>query len=112
MDIDLAAVRHNVRHIAEIASPARVMAVVKADGYGHGAVPVAQAALGAGPTTSITAAVPALAALGAWPLLGEPLGAFGLLGVALVCVGMLLGVSGLPRIASAAVPVRGGGASR
>ena len=48
MDIDLAAVRHNVRHIAEIASPARVMAVVKADGYGHGAVPVAQAALGAG----------------------------------------------------------------
>lgn len=48
MDIDLAALRHNVRHIAEIASPARVMAVVKADGYGHGAVPVAMAALEAG----------------------------------------------------------------
>jgi alanine racemase len=48
VDIDLAAVRHNVRHIAEIASPARVMAVVKADGYGHGAVPVAKAALEAG----------------------------------------------------------------
>lgn len=48
VDIDLAAVRHNVRHIAEIASPARVMAVVKADGYGHGAVPVARAALEAG----------------------------------------------------------------
>lgn len=50
MDIDLAALRHNVRHIAEIASPARVMAVVKADGYGHGAVPVAMAALEAGAT--------------------------------------------------------------
>jgi alanine racemase len=50
VDIDLAAVRHNVRHIAEIASPARVMAVVKADGYGHGAVPVAKAALEAGAT--------------------------------------------------------------
>jgi alanine racemase len=48
LDIDLAAVRHNVRHIADIASPARVMAVVKADGYGHGAVPVARAALEAG----------------------------------------------------------------
>ncbi|MDF9278795.1 alanine racemase [Arthrobacter sp. EH-1B-1] len=48
VDIDLAALRHNVRHIAEIASPARVMAVVKADGYGHGAVPVAMAALEAG----------------------------------------------------------------
>ncbi|KRF08466.1 alanine racemase [Arthrobacter sp. Soil782] len=50
VDIDLAALRHNVRHIAEIASPARVMAVVKADGYGHGAVPVAMAALEAGAT--------------------------------------------------------------
>ncbi|WP_323959076.1 alanine racemase [Arthrobacter sp. JZ12] len=50
VDIDLAAIRHNVRHIADIASPARVMAVVKADGYGHGAVPVAKAALEAGAT--------------------------------------------------------------
>ncbi len=48
VDVDLAAIRHNVRHIAEIASPARVMAVVKADGYGHGAVQVATAALEAG----------------------------------------------------------------
>lgn len=46
--IDLEAVRQNVRQIARIASPAKVMAVVKADGYGHGAVPVAQAALQAG----------------------------------------------------------------
>lgn len=46
--IDLAAIRHNVRRLAEIAHPARLMAVVKADGYGHGAVPVARAALAAG----------------------------------------------------------------
>jgi len=46
--IDLEAVRHNVRHFLEVAKPARVMAVVKADGYGHGALPVARAALEAG----------------------------------------------------------------
>ena len=36
------------RHFLEIAAPARVMAVVKADGYGHGALEVARAALEAG----------------------------------------------------------------
>ncbi|MDR7082252.1 alanine racemase [Arthrobacter ginsengisoli] len=46
--IDLEAIRHNVRHLAAVASPARVMAVVKADAYGHGAVPVARAAISAG----------------------------------------------------------------
>ncbi len=46
--IDLDAIRHNVRHLAAVASPARVMAVVKADAYGHGAIPVARAALSAG----------------------------------------------------------------
>jgi alanine racemase len=46
--IDLEAIRHNVRHLAAVASPAKVMAVVKADAYGHGAIQVARAALGAG----------------------------------------------------------------
>lgn len=48
--IDLAAVRHNVRHIVRLTSPARVMAIVKADAYGHGAEQVARAALEAGAT--------------------------------------------------------------
>ena len=43
--IDLEAVRHNVRQFVAIASPAAVMAVVKADAYGHGAVQVARAAI-------------------------------------------------------------------
>jgi alanine racemase len=47
-EIDLDALRHNIRHLRDIAHPARVMAVVKADAYGHGAVPVARAALEAG----------------------------------------------------------------
>ena len=47
-EIDLDAVRANVRTLAGAASPAALMAVVKADGYGHGAVPVARAALDAG----------------------------------------------------------------
>ncbi|WP_255250900.1 alanine racemase [Kocuria sp. WN036] len=46
--VDLAAVRANVRRLRDLAAPARLMAVVKADAYGHGAVPVARAALEAG----------------------------------------------------------------
>jgi alanine racemase len=47
-EIDLDAVAHNVRVLRAVAAPAAVWAVVKADGYGHGAVPVGRAALGAG----------------------------------------------------------------
>ncbi|MGH3485699.1 MAG: alanine racemase [Nocardioidaceae bacterium] len=46
--VDLDAVRHNVRRLREIAAPARVLAVVKADGYGHGLLPTARAARSAG----------------------------------------------------------------
>jgi alanine racemase len=41
--VDLAAIRHNLRRVREIAPRSRVMAAVKADAYGHGAVPVARA---------------------------------------------------------------------
>ncbi len=47
-DVDLKAIEHNVRSIGQLVKPAAVMAVVKADGYGHGAVHVARAALAAG----------------------------------------------------------------
>ncbi len=47
-EIDLNAIRHNVRRICERVHPGGVMAVVKADAYGHGAIPVAQTALSAG----------------------------------------------------------------
>ena len=46
--IDLDALRSNVRRLREIAAPAQVMAVVKADAYGHGMIPCARAALEAG----------------------------------------------------------------
>ena len=49
-EIDLDAVRANVRVLREHCAPAQLLAVVKADGYGHGAVPVARAALEAGAT--------------------------------------------------------------
>ncbi len=49
-------------------------------------------ALGPALTTSITALVPAIAALAAWPLLGEALGPAGLAGVGLVSLGMVLAV--------------------
>jgi alanine racemase len=47
-EIDLDAIRANVRSLRALVAPATVCAVVKADGYGHGAVPVARAALDAG----------------------------------------------------------------
>ena len=47
-EIDLDAVAHNVRVIAAAVAPARVMPVLKANAYGHGAVPIARAALDAG----------------------------------------------------------------
>jgi alanine racemase len=49
-DIDLAAVRHNAGVLANLAGPATLCAVVKADGYGHGGVAVARAALEGGAT--------------------------------------------------------------
>jgi alanine racemase len=48
--IDLDAVRHNASLLARMAQPSALCAVVKADGYGHGAAPVAQAALEGGAT--------------------------------------------------------------
>jgi alanine racemase len=48
--VDLAAIRGNVRSLAAHAPSAQVMAVVKADAYGHGLVPSAQAALDGGAT--------------------------------------------------------------
>ena len=47
--VDLDAIRHNVRRLREIVGPGvAMMSVVKADGYGHGMVPVARAARQAG----------------------------------------------------------------
>ena len=47
-EIDLAAIAHNVAALREHVAPARLGAVVKADGYGHGAVEAARAAMSAG----------------------------------------------------------------
>ena len=46
--VDLNAITGNVAALREHVAPAAVMAVVKADGYGHGAVPAARAALRGG----------------------------------------------------------------
>lgn len=46
--IDAAAIAHNVRTIAEYVRPTKVLAAVKADGYGHGLITAAKAALTGG----------------------------------------------------------------
>jgi alanine racemase len=56
--IDLGALRRNVRTILRTLDGARLWAVVKADGYGHGAIDVAGAALGAGATALCVATIP------------------------------------------------------
>jgi alanine racemase len=57
-EIDLSAIVGNVRAIEQLAGPdGVVMAVVKADGYGHGALPVARACAAAGVTHVAVAVV-------------------------------------------------------
>jgi alanine racemase len=46
--IDLGAIRHNARRLLDVLDGAELWAVLKADGYGHGASDVAHAALSAG----------------------------------------------------------------
>ncbi|MEO1296522.1 MAG: alanine racemase, partial [Cyanobacteria bacterium J06636_16] len=51
VEIDLTALQHNVQQLNRfIGDKTALMAVVKADAYGHGAVTIAQTALAAGAT--------------------------------------------------------------
>jgi alanine racemase len=56
--IDLGALRRNVRTLLRALGGTQLWAVVKADGYGHGATDVAGAALGAGATALCVATIP------------------------------------------------------
>lgn len=56
--IDLGAIRHNARRLLDVLGGSELWAVVKADGYGHGAVDVARAALGAGASALCVVTVP------------------------------------------------------
>ncbi len=57
LTIDLGAVRRNARRLLEILGGSALWAVVKADGYGHGAIDVAGAVLGEGATALCVATV-------------------------------------------------------
>jgi alanine racemase len=57
--IDLAALRHNVARLAQIAAPSEVMLAVKANAYGHGLLPIARAGLEAGATSLAVLEIPA-----------------------------------------------------
>jgi alanine racemase len=48
IEIDLSAIENNARRLVKIADGAAVLAIVKANGYGHGAVEVSRAALRGG----------------------------------------------------------------
>jgi alanine racemase len=57
--IDLAALRHNVSALARLIAPSEVMLAVKADAYGHGLLPIAQAGLESGATSLAVLEIPA-----------------------------------------------------
>src|SRR4051812_37911055 len=57
LTVDLAALRRNVRTLLRTLAGAELWAVVKANGYGHGAADVAGAALGAGASALCVATV-------------------------------------------------------
>jgi alanine racemase len=56
--IDLGAIRHNARRLLDVLGGSELWAVVKANGYGHGAVDVARAALEAGASALCVVTVP------------------------------------------------------
>jgi alanine racemase len=56
--IDLGALRRNVRTLVRVLDGVELWAVVKANGYGHGAVDVAGAALGSGAAALCVATIP------------------------------------------------------
>ncbi|WP_373533899.1 alanine racemase [Microcoleus sp.] len=59
VEIDLAALTHNVKQLKNLLSPqTELMAVVKADAYGHGAVAVSQTVLQAGASWLGVATIP------------------------------------------------------
>jgi alanine racemase len=59
IEIDLSALAHNVRQVRSLLQPSTaLMAVVKADAYGHGAVAIAQTALEQGATWLGVATIP------------------------------------------------------
>ncbi|MFI0807408.1 alanine racemase [Streptomyces echinatus] len=72
-EIDLGALRANVRALRARAKGAAVMAVVKSDAYGHGAIPCARAALEAGASWLGTATAEEALALRAAGLTGPVL---------------------------------------
>ena len=57
-EVDLGAVRHNARVLRERAGSAELVGVVKADAYGHGAVPVARALYAEGVARLAVSSVP------------------------------------------------------
>lgn len=57
--IDLAALRRNVARLTRLIAPAETMLAVKADAYGHGLLPIAEAGLEAGATSLAVLEVPA-----------------------------------------------------
>ncbi|CAN1209580.1 alanine racemase [Tumidithrix helvetica PCC 7403] len=59
VEIDLSAIKHNVQQLKRcLSSETDLMAIVKADAYGHGAIAVSQAALEAGATWLGVATIP------------------------------------------------------
>ena len=69
--IDLDALGSNVALLCKVVSPAEVMVVVKANGYGHGAFPIANRALAAGASSVAVSVVDEASELRAQGFIGD-----------------------------------------
>lgn len=59
IEVDLTAIKHNVQQLKSmLTSPTELMAIAKADAYGHGAIEVSQAAIEAGASWLGVATIP------------------------------------------------------
>ncbi len=59
IEVDLSAIKHNVQQLKSLLTqPTELMAIVKADAYGHGAIDVSQTAIEAGATWLGVATIP------------------------------------------------------
>ncbi len=59
VEVDLSAIKHNVHQLKSLlTSPTELMAIVKADAYGHGTIEVSQAAIEAGASWLGVATIP------------------------------------------------------
>ncbi|MBI2341373.1 MAG: alanine racemase, partial [Deltaproteobacteria bacterium] len=103
-EIHLDALRHNFKQVSKLLKPAvRIMAMVKADAYGHGAVPVSRVLSACGAASLGVATVEEGLELRESAISTPVVVLGGLMGVGSAAAGMMIGADLTPVVHSAEV---------